>query len=109
VRAASVAAAAAILALTGCGGGSTPPRHHVHLTAFERRGKATFIYTCGVCHTLADAGTSGSAGPAFTSPLTASRVREAIADGSSGMPANLVTGPSAAEVAAYVAAATKGS
>ena len=108
MRAASVAAAGAILVLAGCGGGSTPPpRHHINLTAFERRGKALFISTCGVCHTLADAGTDGTAGPALDDHLDASRVRKTIADGSGAMQAGLLSGTAAAEVAAYVAAATR--
>ena len=104
-RALSLAAIVAILALTGCGG-SSEPKHHVHLTAFERRGRTLFIPTCGVCHQLADAGTSGAAGPALDTPWLASRVRETIADGPGVMPAGRVSGRAAAEVAAYVAAAT---
>jgi mono/diheme cytochrome c family protein len=108
VRAASLAlaAAATILGFAGCGG-SSAPQHHVHLTAFERRGKALFIPTCGVCHQLADAGTSGSAGPALTSPWQATRVLETIADGPGMMPDGLLSGQKAAAVAAYVAAATR--
>jgi mono/diheme cytochrome c family protein len=106
VRAASVAAAVAILAFTGCGESKAPHRP-VHLTAFERRGKALFIPTCGVCHQLADAGTSGVAGPALTSPWRASRVLETIADGPGLMPEHVLTGRKAAAVAAYVAAATR--
>jgi len=106
VRAPSVAAAVAILALAGCGGGSTAPRHHVHLTAFERRGKTLFIAKCGFCHTLADTGTGGVVGPPLDSPWRASRVQETIADGPGQMPAGIVTGTAAAAVAAYVAAAT---
>jgi cytochrome c6 len=106
VRAASLAAAVATLALAGCGG-STAPHRDIHLTAFERRGKAIFIQQCGICHELADAGTSGSAGPALTSSWSASRVRIAIADGPGAMSPNLVTGLNAAAVAAYVAAATR--
>ncbi len=108
MRAASVAAAVGILALTGCGGGGSPtPHRHVPLTAFERRGRTLFISTCGRCHTLADAGTGGMVGPALDSPWLASRVRETIADGPGGMPEQLLTGVRAAEVAAYVAAATQ--
>ena len=107
MHAASAAAAIAILALGGCGGSSSAPRRHVHLTPFERRGKALFISTCGACHTLADAGTGGAAGPALDSPWRASRVEETIADGPGGMPADLLSGTEADEVAAYVAAATK--
>jgi cytochrome c6 len=81
-------------------------RHDVHLNPVERRGMAIFIPTCGICHQLADAGTSGSAGPALTSPWQASRVLEVIADGPGAMPENLVTGRNAAAVADYVAVAT---
>ena len=109
MRAASFAAAvaAAALALAGCGGGSSRPHHHIHLMAFERHGKAIFITKCGICHQLADAGTSGSAGPALTTPWNALLVREVIADGPGGMPAGILSGVDAAAVAAYVAAATK--
>jgi mono/diheme cytochrome c family protein len=107
VRTASLAAAVAILALAGCGGGSTEPKRHVPLTAFEQRGKALFIPTCGRCHELADAGTSGIAGPPLTEPWAASRVREVIDVGPGMMPDGLFTGAQADEVAAYVAAATK--
>ena len=106
MRALSLAAAAAILVLAGCGE-STPPQRHIHLTAFERRGKALFIPTCGICHQLADAGTGGTAGPALDSPRHAAQVRETIANGRGMMPAGLLSGKMAAAVAAYVAAATK--
>ena len=107
MRAASTAAAVAILALTGCGSSASAPRHHIHLTPFERRGKALFISTCGACHTLADAGTGGMVGPVLATPWLTSRVRETIADGPGGMPAELLGGSEADAVAAYVAAATR--
>jgi cytochrome c6 len=108
VRAASAAAAVAgVLLLAACGGTSAPPRH-VHLSAFEQRGKVLFVRSCGSCHTLADAGTSGIAGPALNQPWAASRVLETIADGPGTMPAALLGGRAAAAVAAYVAAATGG-
>ena len=107
MRAASVGAAVAVLALTGCGGGSAAPRHNVRLTAFERHGKALFIRACGRCHTLADADTAGGAGPELDSPWQASRVLETIADGPGSMPEGLLAGKAAEAVAAYVAAATK--
>jgi mono/diheme cytochrome c family protein len=108
VRAASLAAAVAILALTGCGGSgglTSPPQ--IHLTAFEKQGKAIFIQKCGICHQLADARTSGTAGPTLAGSWAASRVRIAIAEGKGAMRPNLVTGRQAAEVAAYVAAAAR--
>jgi cytochrome c6 len=108
VRAASAAAAVAgVLLLAACEGPTPPPRH-VHLTAFEQRGKVLFVRSCGSCHSLADAGTSGIAGPALNQPWAASRVRETIADGPATMPAALLRGRAAASVAAYVAAATGG-
>ena len=107
MRAASLVATVAILALTGCGGGSAAPHHRVHLTAFERHGRALFISNCGICHALAQAGTTYTAGPALDSPWEASRVREIIADAPGAMPSHLLLGQDAAAVAAYVAAATK--
>lgn len=98
------------LALAGCGGSSgttTTTNEQIHLTPLEQRGRAVFISTCGACHTLADAGTSGTAGPAFTEPWSAARVRLVLARGQGAMQPNLVTGRDAAAVAAYVAAATR--
>ncbi len=109
MRVASVAALAGTLILAGCGGsGGAAPRHHLKLTAFEGRGKALFVHACGSCHVLADAGTSGIAGPPLNQPWAASRVREVVADGPGLMPSGLFTGRDADAVAAYVAAATGG-
>jgi mono/diheme cytochrome c family protein len=108
VRAASAAAlAVGVLLLSACGR-SQPPHRRIHLTAFEQRGKALFIRTCGTCHTLPNAGTSGIAGPPLDQPWAASRVREIVADGPGQMPAGLLGGRAADAVAAYVAAATNG-
>ena len=79
---------------------------------------------CGACHTLADAGTTGTIGPdldaAFAQALkvgeTEGTVRQVVrgqiayaitttSTGAPGMPKNLVTGNDARDVAAYVAAA----
>ena len=111
MRAASLAAVIAILALSGCGGSKSPhhattTQHQIHLTAFEKHGKAIFISTCGACHTLADAGTTGTAGPLLRPSWAASRVRLAIESGPGAMPPNLVTGRNARAVARYVEAAT---
>lgn len=62
-------------------------------------GRETFASTCGSCHTLADAGTSGSIGPDLTTALrgqSAAEIRESIVDPSAkitsgftdGMPGN---------------------
>lgn len=79
---------------------------------------------CGSCHTLADAGTTGTIGPdldvAFAQDLkvgmTEGTIRQVVrgqiafaitntSTGAPGMPKNLVTGNDARDVAAYVAAA----
>ncbi len=85
-------------------------------------GKALFIQTCGACHTLADAKTSGTIGPNLDDAFGAVKaqgfhlstitdvVRGQIAYANSdpqtgfpGMPANLLQGQQAADVAVYVA------
>jgi mono/diheme cytochrome c family protein len=72
-------------------------------------GRELFAKTCGSCHTLAEAETSGTVGPNLDelSP-DAATVEAAIENGGAGsgtMPPNLYTGEQAKQVAAYVAAA----
>src|SRR3954447_1217643 len=66
-------------------------------------GKQLFTNTCGSCHTLKDAGTSGTFGPNLDQlkPDEAT-VRNQIRHGGGGMPAGLLSGAKAATVAAYV-------
>ena len=90
--------------------------------ADKANGKKLFSSTCGSCHTLADAGTTGTIGPdldyAFKQDLavgmTEGTIRQVVrgqiayaitetSTGSPGMPKNLVTGKDANDVAAYVA------
>jgi mono/diheme cytochrome c family protein len=60
-------AAAAILALAGCGtGGFTPAGN-------QGTGKTLFVKACGSCHTLAAAGTAGTIGPNLDNAFAASR------------------------------------
>jgi mono/diheme cytochrome c family protein len=89
-------------------------------------GKKIFVSTCGGCHTLAAAGTTGTAGPnlddafaadkskPFESDGTIQTIRDivrgqiAYADpdpgtGHPGMPPNLITGQQAKDVAYFVA------
>jgi mono/diheme cytochrome c family protein len=109
---AACVAAAALLA-SGCGSESVsvPPSDHNHT------GAEIFAARCGSCHTLDVAGTHGSAtnvsdrenvdGPNFN--VRKEKVPDvlfAIANGGfSGaiMPENIVTGPEAQAVAAFVA------
>jgi mono/diheme cytochrome c family protein len=115
-RAALCAAIVAVVpALSACGGVKDPQADVV-------AGKQLFVQKCGSCHTLARAGTKGTTGPnldeAFQQPVkedfgtTAIRGviykqilfpnRLANSDGIK-MPAKLVSGQSAHDVAAYVA------
>jgi mono/diheme cytochrome c family protein len=68
-------------------------------------GKTAFTATCGGCHTLKDAGTTGKVGPDLDSlaPLTSERVAKQIANGGQIMPPKLLTGKDAKNTAAYVA------
>jgi plastocyanin len=109
-RLVAAASALAALAMTGCG---------THNAADLANGKALFIgkATCGSCHTLAHAGTKGTQGPNLDAAFENARnsgfgdsviegvVRDQINTPRRGsiMPANLVTGNNARDVAAYVA------
>ncbi len=116
-RLAAVLLAAAVLVAAGCGGEET--------TGFDganrSKGKELFVSgangnpSCGSCHTLADAGTSGTVGPnldqalgysckqGFAEDTVYSVVHGQIDLAQGAMPADLVTGQDADDVAAYVA------
>lgn len=114
-RGAAFAAAAAIaaVALAGCGDNVKGDR------ADLVKGKQLFVSRCGACHTLARADTKGTVGPdldaAFAQSLHDGFKRDTVegvvkeqilypnVDGE--MPAKLVTGQSAVDVASYVASA----
>ena len=76
-------------------------------------GKDLFIARCGGCHTLADAKTTGTAGPDLDQLVPpAAVVEQALAKGGTGsglMPPGLATGKDAKQVTDYVVAATGGS
>jgi mono/diheme cytochrome c family protein len=106
-----VALGAALLA-TGCGSTAESAP-----SADTAKGKALFVQTCGGCHVLADAGTTGQTGPDLDWAFVFSREQGfdestfyevvvqqiALPNKNGGMPANLVTGQDATDVAAYVA------
>jgi cytochrome c6 len=83
---------------TSSGGGAA----NADLTA----GKLIFQQNCGTCHTLADAGTNGQVGPVLDQVKPdMKRVLAALKNGGLGsgtMPANIVTGKEAQQVAKYV-------
>ena len=85
-------------------------------------GKKLFKATCGSCHTLADAGTTGTIGPNLDNAFGSDKAQgfdvQSIRDvvrgqiayadsdpgtGHPGMPANLLRGQDAKNVAVYVA------
>jgi cbb3-type cytochrome c oxidase subunit III len=115
IRAAAVLIAG--LAASGCGSVAADRE-----AGSASGGKPLFTQQCGSCHTLADAGTKGTIGPNLDEAFGNVRkqgydettirdvVRGQIAyptsdppSGEAGMPADLVTGEDADDVAAYVA------
>ena len=114
----AVGVAAAVL-FSGCG----ETVGYTKATGDRSKGKELFTQNCGSCHTLADAGTTGQIGPNLDYAFVESRknglgestilqvVRGQIAypvqhpsTGAPGMPANIVKGQDADDVASYVAA-----
>lgn len=108
-RLALAALAAVLLAATAVGCG----RDEADLVV----GKELFVERCGACHALARAGTSGEVGPNLDEAFGPAR-RQGLGEGtvagvtrdqianplrSGKMPADLVTGSDAHDVAAYVA------
>jgi mono/diheme cytochrome c family protein len=135
---APIACLAALLVLAaGCGGGdgsdtvqqsSSPsgapeaPETEQPLSQSELHGRDLFVDHCGACHTLDAAGTVGNVGPNLGDiAINEQDVLQAIKTGggrhakgqetgpSGTMPANLVTGKDAQDVAAFVGANAGGS
>ena len=72
----------------------------------EADGKQIFVANCGGCHTLADAGTSGTVGPSFEDFAPPEETVEMqVRNGGGGMPAfeGQLTDDEISAVAAYVA------
>ena len=91
------------LALAGCGGGDDTGGSNDATAPGDP--KQVFANTCGGCHTLAAADTSGKVGPNLDElKPDAARVVRAIETGPSQMPENLLEGAQAQAVADYVAA-----
>ncbi|HKG02810.1 MAG TPA: plastocyanin/azurin family copper-binding protein [Conexibacter sp.] len=110
---AAITATAAVV-LAGCG--SDVKGDHADLVS----GKQLFVQRCGACHALARAGTRGTVGPdldaAFSQSLSEGFERSVVKgvvkeqilypSVSGKMPAKLVTGQDAVDIAAYVAASS---
>jgi mono/diheme cytochrome c family protein len=105
------ALAAIALPVSGCGTSTADPE----------RGRLLFIEKCGVCHTLAQAGTTAQIGPNLDDAFAAAREvgeggdtvegivkvqvehpRPSNSDPAVSMPADVVTGQDLEDVAAYV-------
>ncbi len=81
----------------------------VHLTASEAQGREMFAKNCATCHTLRAANAVGKIGPNLDvlqppSALVLNAIQIGRARGSGNMPAGLLTGGDAKDVAAYIAA-----
>ena len=78
----------------------------------SEKGRELFVASCGSCHVLSEAGTTGAVGPDLDSLAPdAALVDTAIADGGAGtgaMPPGLLQGKDAKDVAEYVANVTGG-
>jgi mono/diheme cytochrome c family protein len=84
--------------------GSAPAKTQGSAPAVD--GKAVFTDTCGSCHTLSAAGTSGSVGPNLDDvSLDAPAIEGIIRDGRGGMPAlgDKLSDDEISAVAAFVA------
>ena len=115
---APVAVALSVVFAAGCGSGSVG---YSEGNGDRANGKELFVKNCGSCHTLADAGTSGKIGPNLDYAFLQSRrdglgestfvqvVRGQIeypvvkpSTGAPGMPAHILEGQDADDVASYV-------
>ena len=105
------------LGAAGCGGGDDAGAADTTTTEETAGGGTTpvgrevFVASCGSCHTLADAGTSGATGPNLDD-LSPSKetVEVQVRNGGGGMPAfeGQLSDEEIQEVATYVAAASGG-
>lgn len=78
------------------------------LTADQTHGRELFSSKCATCHTLADAGAVGRVGPdldvlAPTEGLILNAINQGRARGQGQMPAQLLDGDDAKDVAKYIA------
>lgn len=99
-------AACAALFVAGCAGSSSSKGSSKTGTA---RGKEIFRESCKLCHTLADANANGSAGPNLDElKPTREQLLETMENPKGGMPAHLVKGQDAEDVADYIVSVADG-
>ncbi len=106
--AAALVFAIAIPIAVGVSGGDAAEAGPVSLTAAEERGRSSFYRNCGQCHKLSAANAVGRVGPDLDELRPPARlVLDAIdkgrARGQGQMPARVVEGEDARQVAAFVA------
>ena len=104
-----LAVPALVIAASDPSEGGTPPVQHEKASSRLEDGKELFRQTCTTCHTLAAANAHGVTGPDLDEigEMTEERVLQAIKVGGTGqqrMPAGLLEGEDAEDVAAYVTA-----
>ena len=118
VSATATLLAAVAVTAAGCGGGGQPATTGDTSTtstattdrmSAEAAGKTVFLGVsgCGACHTLADAGSTGTIASNLDEKApSVERVRDVVANGSGAMPPfrKQLTEQQIADVAAYVAA-----
>jgi cytochrome c551 len=98
---------AAVIASRGEAEGGSGKLRNQKLTAADERGKKLFRQTCASCHTLSAVNARGVTGPNLDKigQVTPQRVENAIRIGGTGqkrMPAGLLHGQDARDVARYV-------
>ncbi len=103
-----VAVPAVVIASRGESEGGVGPLRTEEASKADERGKELFMSTCKSCHNLDAVQAEGVTGPDLDElgQLDAKRVRNAIKNGGTGqdrMPANLLQGQDAHDVANYVA------
>jgi cytochrome c5 len=96
------------LVIAGNEGSKRAGNADIKLTASERRGRELFGRTCNQCHTLAAAHTDGRTGPNLDElkppkSLVLDAILNGRARGAGRMPARLLQGKDAEDVAAFVA------
>lgn len=103
-RGATFLAALALAAVpAGCGGDDEEPAPAPGGQGEAADGRGLFAGSCGSCHTLEAAGTSGTIGPNLDElQPDRERVLAAIAEGPGAMPENLYEGAEAEAVADFV-------
>ena len=92
-------------------GAEKPPPTKQAVAATAASGKDIFTSTCGGCHTLADAGTSGATGPNLDDAAPdAATVKAYVRGGGGGMPAfgDNLDNAEVDAVAAYVSSVAGG-